>query len=68
MSAIFRKDAAGDTQARARAERFADGEKTDEARAGVVARNEQQDEEHHQQLDADEHHADAHASPGAACL
>src|SRR5437016_8199551 len=45
---------------RSRAERFADGE-TDEARASVVTRDEQQDEKHHQQFDADEHHADAHA-------
>ena len=28
---------------------------------GVVAGNEQQDAEHHQQLDADQQHADAHA-------
>ena len=28
---------------------------------GVVARHEQQNEEHQQQLDADQHHADAHA-------
>ena len=28
---------------------------------GVVARNEQQDAQHDQQLDADQHHADAHA-------
>ncbi len=53
------EDAAGDAE-RGRAERFADGE-ADEARAGVVARNEEKNQEHHQQLDADEHHADAHA-------
>ena len=53
------EDAAGDAQ-RGRAQRFADGE-ADEARPGVVAGNEQKDEEHHQQLNADEHHADAHA-------
>ena len=53
------EDAAGDAQRRG-AERFADGE-ADEARAGVIARNEEQNEKHHQQLDADEHHADAHA-------
>ncbi len=29
--------------------------------AGVVARDEEQDAEHQQQLDADEQHADAHA-------
>jgi hypothetical protein len=29
--------------------------------AGVVARQEQQDAQHHEQLDADERHADAHA-------
>ena len=53
------EDAAGDPERR-RAERLADGE-ADEAGPGVVARNEQQDAEHDQQLDADEQHADAHA-------
>ena len=53
------EDAARDAQ-RSRAERFADGE-ADEAGAGVVAGDEEQNEQHHQQLDADEHHADAHA-------
>ena len=53
------EDAAGDTQ-RGRAQRLADGE-ADEALAGVVSRDEQQDAEHDQQLDGDQHHADAHA-------
>ena len=53
------EDAAGDAQRR-RAQRFADGE-ADEAGPGIVAGNEEQDDEHHQQLDADQHHADAHA-------
>ena len=53
------KDAAGDAQ-RGSAKRFANGE-SDEARTGEIARNEQQNEEHHHQLDADQHHADAHA-------
>ena len=55
----FRENAAGDTEGGG-AERLADGE-ADEAGAGVIAGNEEQDEEHHQELDADEHHADAHA-------
>jgi hypothetical protein len=45
-----------------RSERLADGE-TDEAGARVVARDEQQDDQHHHQLDADQQHTDAH--PGA---
>jgi hypothetical protein len=53
------EDAARDAQ-RGRAERLADGE-ADEAGAGDLAREEQQDDEHHEQLDRDEHHADAHA-------
>ena len=53
------EDAAGDTQC-SRAQRFADGE-ADEAGAGVVAGDEEQNEEHDQQLNADQHHADAHA-------
>ena len=56
------EDAAGNTQRR-RAQRFADGE-ADEARAGVVAGNEQQNDQHDQQLDADQRHADAHARLG----
>ena len=55
------EDAAGDAQGR-RAQRLANGE-ADEARPGIVSRNEEQDDEHHQELDADEHHADAHAGP-----
>src|SRR5262249_42304882 len=54
----FSEDAAGHAQRRG-AQRFADGE-SDEARSGVVARNEQQDEQHDYQLDADQHHPDAH--------
>ena len=53
------EDAAGNAQRR-RAQRFADGE-TDEARASVVARNEEQNKKHHQQFNADQHHADAHS-------
>ena len=53
------EDAAGDAQRR-RAERLADGE-ADETGPGVVARNEQQNAQHQEQLDADEQHADAHA-------
>ena len=53
------EDAAGDAQGRG-AQRLADGE-ADEAGAGVVARHEQQDEEHQHQLGGDEQHADRHA-------
>ena len=53
------EDAAGDAQRRG-AERFTDGE-ADEARSGVVARHEQQDEEHQHELGGDEQHADRHA-------
>ena len=53
------EDAAGHAEGRG-AERFADGE-ADEAGAGQFARNEQQDEEHDEQLDGDQQHADAHA-------
>src|ERR1044072_5179611 len=42
------------------AERFTDGE-SDDARPRVVARDEKQDAEHHQELDADEQHSDTHA-------
>ena len=53
------KDAAGNTQSSC-AKRFANRE-TDEAGAGVGGRNKQQDEEHDQQFNRDQHHADAHA-------
>ncbi len=53
------EDAARDAQRRG-AQRFADG-KADEAGARVVAGNEEKNEQHHHKLDADEHHADAHA-------
>ena len=53
------EDAAGDAES-GRAERFADGE-SDEAGAGVVAGDEEQNDQHDQELDADQHHADAHA-------
>ena len=53
------ENSARDAQRR-RAQRFADGE-SDEARAGVVAGNEEQNDQHHQQFDADQHHADAHS-------
>ncbi len=59
MSAIFVKMPPAIRSAEA-PERLADRE-ADEARAGVVAGNEQQDEQHDHQLDADEQHADAHA-------
>ncbi len=55
----LREDAARDAEHRS-AERLADRE-ADEARAGVVAGHEEEDREHHEELDADEHHADAHA-------
>ena len=54
----FGEDAARDSKG-CGAEGFADSE-ADEARAGVVARDEKKNEEHHQELDTDEHHADAH--------
>src|ERR1035441_5681731 len=53
------EDAAGHRQG-AGAERFTDGE-ADEAGAGKRARNEEQDEEHDEQLNRDQEHADAHA-------
>jgi hypothetical protein len=59
MSAIFVKMPPGDAQRRG-AERLADRE-AEEADAGVFTGNEQQDGEHEQQLDRDQHHADAHA-------
>ncbi len=55
----LREDAAGDPEGR-RAKRLANRE-TNEARPGVVARNEQQDAQHQQELDADQQHPDAHA-------
>ena len=53
------EDAAGDAQRR-RTQGFADGE-PDEAGPGIFARDKEKDDQHHQQLDADQHHADAHA-------
>src|SRR6202030_2350692 len=53
------ENAAGDAQ-RCGAQRFAD-RKPNEARPRVITRDEKQNYEHHQQLDADQHHADAHA-------
>ena len=55
----FGEDAAGDAQSRC-AQGFADS-KADEARPGVLTGNKEKNEEHQKQLDADEHHADAHA-------
>ena len=55
----LREDAAGDAERRG-AERLADGE-ADEAGAGVVAGDEQQDGEHQRAARRDEQHADAHA-------
>src|SRR4030095_13309583 len=46
---------------RCRAERFAN-RKSDEAWPGIRAGNKQKDAEHDQQLNADQHHADAHSS------
>src|SRR6202044_2164859 len=53
------EDAARDAERRG-TQRFADGE-TDKAGPGIRARNEEQDDQHHQELDADQHHADAHS-------
>ena len=53
------EDSAGDSESRC-AERFTNGE-SDETRSRVIARDEEQDEQHDHQLDADEKHADAHA-------
>src|SRR5215469_6564122 len=53
------KDAAGDTKCRS-TEGFTDRE-ADEARTGIVARDKEQNDEHHQEFHADEHHSDAHA-------
>ena len=53
------EDAARHAQRRC-AERLANG-KADETRSGIIARDEQQDEQHQDQLDADQQHADAHA-------
>ena len=52
------ENAAGKTKHRS-AERFAN-RKADETWPGVASRNEEDDAEHHQQLDRDQHHADAH--------
>src|SRR5689334_11056831 len=53
------EDAAGDTES-GRAQRFTNG-KADETGAGIIARNKEQNTEHDEQLNADQHHADAHA-------
>ena len=55
----FGENAAANAQRR-RAERFADG-KADKARARTLFRYEQQNCHHHNQLNADEQHADGHA-------
>ena len=55
------EDAAGDAEGR-RTEGFADSE-PDEAGPGIFAGDKEEDDEHHQKLDADQHHADAHAGP-----
>ena len=57
----LREDAAGHAQRRG-TQRFTDRE-ADKAGSRVVSRNEQQDAEHHHQLDTDEQHADAHPGP-----
>src|SRR5207249_7669816 len=54
----LREDTAGDPE-RGSAERLADRE-ADEAWSRVVPRNEEQDAEHQEQLDADQQHPDAH--------
>ncbi len=54
----LRENSAGKTKHRS-AERFAN-RKSYETWPGVAARNEQDDAEHQQQLDRDQHHADAH--------
>src|SRR5207302_1753398 len=53
------EDASSNTERR-RAQRLANSE-ADEAGASVVSGNKQQDDEHHEQLNADQHHANAHA-------
>jgi uncharacterized membrane protein YtjA (UPF0391 family) len=53
------EDTASNTES-GRTEGFADG-KSDEAWAGVIARNEQENDKHDEELDADQHHADTHA-------
>ncbi len=55
------EDAARDSERR-RAQRLADGE-AEEAGAGHIGRDEEQNRQHEQQLDRDQHHADAHAGP-----
>ena len=55
----LREDTAGDTQRRG-TKRFTDRE-ADEARARVVAWNEEQNRQHQHELDRDQQHADAHA-------
>ncbi len=52
------EDTAGDPQ-RGGAERLPDRE-SDEARPRPIARNEEQDAEHHEELDTNERHPDAH--------
>jgi len=42
------------------AQRFAD-RKADEARPRIIARNKEQNHQHHQEFNADKHHADTHA-------
>src|SRR6266566_6356236 len=59
MSAIFGEDTARDTERR-RAEGLTNRE-ADEAGTGVIARDEQQNQKHQEQLDADQQHPDAHA-------
>src|SRR5437870_8415534 len=53
------EDPARDTEG-GRAQRLADGE-ADEAGTSVVSRDEEEDAEHQEQLDADKQHPDAHA-------
>ncbi len=53
------EDTAGNTQS-GRAQRFADGE-SDEAVSGIFRGDKEQNAKHDQQLNTDQHHADAHA-------
>ncbi len=53
------ENAASDSQRR-RSEGFANG-KADKARPRIVSGDKQQDKKHHEQFDADQHHANAHA-------
>src|SRR5579884_650023 len=55
----FGEDAAGNAERRC-AQRFANS-KANKARPSIRSGDEEQDDQHHQKLNADQHHADAHA-------